>query len=161
MRPEDVLLMSVLCVKSFIRLTQKLHKITLIQPKITYCLSTFWLHVGSLHQDWLPLPVGRQYVKACPIHCSVGSSPRLNCDRLGECQGGGSRIRQSWQAHREAICIRKTDNMNRDWGSYQLSHVWTSFYILTTGTGSQSWWRLLTWSRNVDKQINSMLFWLY
>jgi len=24
-------------------------------------------------------------------------------------------------------------------------------YILTTGTGSQSWWRLPTWSRNVDK----------
>jgi len=31
--------------------------ITLIQPKITYCLSTFRLHVGSLHQDWLPVPV--------------------------------------------------------------------------------------------------------
>jgi len=27
----------------------------------------------------------------------------------------------------------------------------TSFYILTTGTRSQSWWRLPTWSRNVDK----------
>jgi len=26
----------------------------------------------------------------------------------------------------------------------------TSFYILTTG--SQSWWRLPTWSQNVDKQ---------
>ena len=23
----------------------------------TYCLSTFRLHVGSLHQDWLPVPV--------------------------------------------------------------------------------------------------------
>ena len=31
--------------------------VTLIQPKITYCLSTFRLHVGSLHQDWLPVPV--------------------------------------------------------------------------------------------------------
>jgi len=31
--------------------------ITLIQPKITYCLSTFRLHVGSLHQDLLPVPV--------------------------------------------------------------------------------------------------------
>jgi len=39
---------------------------------------------------------------------------------------------------REAIWIRKTDNMNRDEGSYQLSHVWASFYILTTGIGSQS-----------------------
>jgi len=36
---------------------------------------------------------------------------------------------------REAIWIRKTDNMNWDEGS---------FYILTTGTGSQSWWRLPT-----------------
>jgi len=25
--------------------------------KITYYLSTFRLHVGSLHQDWLPVPV--------------------------------------------------------------------------------------------------------
>ena len=25
---------------------------------------------------------------------------------------------------REAVSIRKTDNMNRDEGSYQLSHVW-------------------------------------
>jgi len=25
---------------------------------------------------------------------------------------------------REAIWIRKTDNMNRDEGSYQLSHIW-------------------------------------
>jgi len=25
---------------------------------------------------------------------------------------------------REAIWIRKTDNMNRDDGSYQLSHIW-------------------------------------
>ena len=29
----------------------------------------------------------------------------------------------------------------------------TSFYILTTGTGSQSWWRLPAWSRNVDKTV--------
>ena len=28
---------------------------------------------------------------------------------------------------REAIWIRKTDNMNRDEGSYQLSHVWNKF----------------------------------
>ena len=41
--------------------------------KITYYLSTFRLHVGSLHQDWLPVPVV---------------------------------------------------SMNRDEGSYQLSHVW-------------------------------------
>jgi len=30
--------------------------ITLEQPE-TYCLSTFRLHDGSLHQDWLPVPV--------------------------------------------------------------------------------------------------------
>jgi len=28
---------------------------------------------------------------------------------------------------REAIWIRKTDNMNRDEGSYQLSHVWGTY----------------------------------
>jgi len=38
---------------------------------------------------------------------------------------------------REAIWIHKTDNMNRDEGCYQLSHVWDNFYILTTGTVSQ------------------------
>ena len=37
---------------------------------------------------------------------------------------------------REAIWIRKTENMNRDEGSYQLSTYGTSFYILTTGEGS-------------------------
>jgi len=57
-------------VKSFIRLTQKL-------TKITYCLSTFQLHADK----------------------------------------AGTLIR-------EAIWIRKTDSMNRDEGSYQLSHVW-------------------------------------
>ena len=39
---------------------------------------------------------------------------------------------------REAIWIRKTDNMNRDEGSYQLATYGTSSYILTTATGSQS-----------------------
>jgi len=28
---------------------------------------------------------------------------------------------------KEAIWLRKTDNMNRDEGSYQLSHVWDKF----------------------------------
>ena len=36
---------------------------------------------------------------------------------------------------REAIWMRKTDNMNGDEGSYQLSHVWDKF-LLTTVTGS-------------------------
>ena len=53
---------------------------------------------------------------------------------------------------REAVWIRKTDNMNRDEGSYNWATYGTSLYILTTGTGSQFWWRLPTWSRNVDKQ---------
>jgi len=38
-------------------------------------------------------------------------------------------------------------------------HIHTSHYILTTGAGSQSWWRLPTWSRNFDKQYVSWLFW--
>ena len=39
------------------------------------------------------------------------------------------------------------------WGATSWATYGTSFYILTTGTGSQSWWRLPTWSRNVDKQF--------
>ena len=74
-----------------------------------------------------------------------------SCDRLGERQGDWSRIRQSWQTHNGGDMDQKTDNMNRDEGSYQLSTYGTSFYILTTGTGNQSWWRLPTWSWNVDK----------
>ena len=35
--------------------------------------------------------------------------------------------RRSGRHIREAIWIRKTDNMNRDEGSYQLSHVWDKF----------------------------------
>ena len=76
---------------------------------------------------------GSQYVRACPIR-----------DR--ESDKSGRHIR-------ETIWIRKTDNMNRDEGSYQLSTYGTSSYILTTATGSQSWWRLPTWSRNVDNKV--------
>ena len=53
---------------------------------------------------------------------------------------------------REAIWIRKTENMNRDWGSYQLSHVWDEL-LHTDDTRSQSWWKLPTWSRNVDNKV--------
>jgi len=52
---------------------------------------------------------------------------------------------------REAIWIRKTDNMNRDKGSYQLS-VWDKLLH----TDDRHWKSVLmkapTWSRNVDKQ---------
>ena len=56
--------------EKFHQLDTKTILITVIQPKITYCLSTFRLHVGSLHQDWLPVPVVSM------------------------------RIRQSWQTHK-------------------------------------------------------------
>ena len=88
---------SLLCEK-FHQVDTKTILITLIQPKITYCLS----------------------------------------DKAG-------------RLTREAIWIRKTDNMNRDKGSYQLSHVWDKL-LHTTDTGSQSQWRLPTWSRNIHKQ---------
>jgi len=39
---------------------------------------------------------GRQYVKACPIHGSIGSSPRLDSWRKSH----WSRIRQSWQTYK-------------------------------------------------------------
>ena len=41
---------------------------------------------------------------------------------------------------REAIWIRKTDNMNREEGSYQLSHVWDKLLHIDDR------------QRNVDKQ---------
>ena len=40
------------------------------------------------------------------------------------CPGLFCSSEDSWQTQRDAIWIRKTDNMNRDEGSYQLSHVW-------------------------------------
>jgi len=139
--------------QTFNHLCEKFHQadtktilITLIQPKVTYYLSTFRLRRKP--SSGLTSSAGRQYVKACPLRGSTGSSPRLDsccqsswsispplwvCQHclildqspwcsptLGKCQGDWSRIRQSWQA----IWIRKTDNMNRDEGSYQLSHVW-------------------------------------
>ena len=39
------------CCEKFHQVDMKTVLITLIQPKITYCLSTFRLHVGSLHHD--------------------------------------------------------------------------------------------------------------
>jgi len=60
--------------------------------------------------------------------------------------------RQAGRLIREAIWIRKTDNMNRDEGSYQLSHVWDKLLhtddrhrksVLTKASGVKP---------NVDKQ---------
>lgn len=42
---------------------------------------------------------------------------------------------------REAIWIRKNNNTSRDEGSYRLSHVCISCYLLTSETGSKSGWR--------------------
>jgi len=52
---------------------------------------------------------------------------------------------------KKAIWIRKTSNISRDGGSYQLSHVYGTVYLLTSETGSQSWWRPQMGGRNVDK----------
>jgi len=57
----------------------------------------------------------------------------------------------------KAVWIRKTDNMNRDEGSYQLSHVWDKLLQTATDTRSQSWWRLPTWSLNFDKQYVNLV----
>ena len=59
--------------------------------------------------------------------------------------------RESDKAGRWRTWIKMRGATN--WATYG-----TSFYTLTTGTGSQSWWRLPTWSRNVDKQYVSWLF---
>ena len=52
----------------------------------------------------------------------------------------------------------RTDFRIKTRGATNWAMYGTSFYILTTGTGSQSWWRLPTWSRNIDKQYVSWLF---
>ena len=60
---------------------------------------------------------------------------RESCDRLGERQGDWWRIRQSWQTYREAIWIRKTENMNRDEGSYRsLTHHNTFYWTISVDT---------------------------
>jgi len=51
--------------------------ITLIQPQITYC----FIDVSASRRkpsSGLTSGAGRQYVKACPIRVSTGSSPRLD-----------------------------------------------------------------------------------
>ena len=53
---------------------------------------------------------------------------------------------------REAIWIRRPTTWIETRGATSWATYGTSFYILTTGTRSQSWWRLPMWSRNVDKQ---------
>jgi len=55
----------------------------------------------------------------------------------------------------EAIWIRKTDNMNRDKGSYQLSHVWDE--ILHTDDRKSVPMKATT--VEAETSINSMLFW--
>ena len=104
----------------------------------------------------------RQYVRACPICGSIGSSPRLY-----------SCCRSSWSVS-PPLCVCQICVILDHWTlpCPSLSHgfhckhdLWglianlnwatygTSSYILTTATGSQSWWRLLTWSRNVDFKV--------
>jgi len=49
---------------------------------------------------------------------------------------------------REAIWIRKTDNMNRDEGSYQLSHVWDKLLH----TDDRHWKSVLTNASDVKSK---------
>jgi len=73
------------------------------------------------------------------INYSLNNQNNTLCYRLST-QGRqyGSGRPTTW------IETRKTTN----WATYG-----TSSYILTTATGSQSWWRLPTWSQNVDNKV--------
>ena len=51
----------------------------------------------------------------------------------------------------------KTDNMNRDEGSYQLSHVWDK--LLHTDDRHRK--SVQGFRREAETSINSMLFWLF
>ena len=57
---------------------------------------------------------------------------------------------------REAIWIRKTDNMNRDEGSYQLSHVWDK--LLHTDDRHRKSVLMKASNGEAKMSINSMLF---
>jgi len=58
----------------------------------------------------------------------------------------------AWRRLRHSLFCEKFHQVNtKTIGATSWVTYGTSFYILTTGTGSQSWWRLPTWSRNVDK----------
>jgi len=57
---------------------------------------------------------------------------------------------------RKAIWIRKTDNMNRDEGSYQLSHVWDK--LLYTDDRHRKSVPDEGFRREAETSINSMLF---
>ena len=57
---------------------------------------------------------------------------------------------------REAIWIRKTGDMNRDEGSYQLSHVWDKLLRPVSEVSPDEGCR-----REAETSINSTLFWLY
>ena len=60
---------------------------------------------------------------------------------------------------REAIWSRKTDNMNRDEGSYQLSHVWDKLLHIDDRHRKS----VLMKASDVKpkRRQNSMLFWLF
>jgi len=76
---------------------------------------------------------GLNHLGVCPVY-HIENQTKLT-DSQGRRYGSGRPT--TWIETRAAT----------SWATYG-----TSFYILTTGTGSQSWWRLPTWSRNVDKQ---------
>jgi len=57
---------------------------------------------------------------------------------------------------REAIWIRKTDNMNRDEGSYQLSHIWDKL-LHTDDRHRKSVLMKSCFRREAETSINSML----
>ena len=52
---------------------------------------------------------------------------------------------------REAIWIRKTDNMNRDEGSYQLSHIWDKLLHTDDQFRKSVLMKASDVKRNVDK----------
>jgi len=94
---------------------------------------------------------GRQYVRACPIRGSTGNSPRLDsCFRSSWSISPVPDLSDSWSvtfALSQSITWIETRGAT-SWATYG-----TNSYILTTATGSQSWWRLPTWSRNVDNKV--------
>jgi len=60
---HDTLTVFVQFCEKFRQVDTKTILITLIQPKMTYCLSTFRLHVGTRSQSWWRLPTWSRNVE--------------------------------------------------------------------------------------------------
>jgi len=149
-----------------------------MQPK-TYCLST-WLTSGSGRQYVKAGETGRPLGVRVNEHRKEVNSITGICTRAEKSRAASICNKSAITDHvcnenhaidlenakvidrksdkagrliREAIWIRKTDNMNREKGSYQLSHVRDKLSHTDDRHRKSVPMKVPTWSRNVDKHM--------